>query len=85
MPKRSDNIPPERRVTLVDNADGSWFAVQPLRRRRFLLDDGTTVDVIATHDDSDLRVAILEKFSGRTIAGSTVVATVTEEVTDATP
>lgn len=40
--------------------DRTYVATWPTMRLRFLLADGTTIDVITTRDDSDLRERVLE-------------------------
>jgi hypothetical protein len=49
-----------------------FAAVWPELAIRFLLVDGTCVDVRTSHDDSDLRKAIVDRFGG--IAGATRLA-----------
>lgn len=74
---KKDAIPPDRRVELVPDiktGDGSLLAVYVWKRYRYMFDDGSSLDVRAIRDDSDLRVAVLGVVGpDRAIAG---VATV---------
>lgn len=76
MTTKKDQIPPERRVTLSPNGHGV-IAGYGWKVYRFLLDDGSTLDVIAIRDDSDLRAAVLEHTKAERIAG---VATIGEHI-----
>lgn len=56
---------------LTAGEDSTLTAHWPMRRIRFLLSDGRTVDVLTDRDDSDLRGAILaytgvERLEGHT-------------------
>lgn len=51
-----------------DELPGTLVAVYELRRYRYLLEDGTTCDVLAARDDSDLRAAIVAH-TGHSITG----------------
>lgn len=64
-----DKTPPDRKVTFTVERDGSLKALYSWRRLRFLMSDGTTVDVQATRDDSDLRAAVLAHTGAAAIAG----------------
>jgi hypothetical protein len=50
---------PATSVRLFPRADGSVTATWPQHRYRFLLSDGSTLDVVTPRDDSELRSAIL--------------------------
>lgn len=59
-------IPPDRQVTLIQ--DGPvFFAGYVWKRYRFMFVDGTTTDVVAIRDDSDLREAVLTLKYGKRI------------------
>jgi hypothetical protein len=58
-----------REVTLTADADGVLHAAWPVRRYRFLLSDGRTVDVATPRDDSDLRAAVLAATKADKIEG----------------
>lgn len=64
-----------RTVELCTNADGLLEARWPVRRLRFLFDNGDTLDVLTERDDSDLRGAVL------TLSGAEMVCGVAD-VTD---
>lgn len=66
-------VPLERWVTLTAAPDGVLDATRPIRTHRFLMCDGSTVDVRTDRDDSDLRVALLEHTGLERIVGSTVL------------
>jgi hypothetical protein len=59
---------PVRRVTL-ESFEGGAIARYQWKTYRFLLDDGSTLDVQAIQDDSDLRGAVLEHTKAERIAG----------------
>jgi hypothetical protein len=67
----SPQVPP--RVSLSQSGDGTFKAQYQWKVYRFLLDDGSTRDVIAIRDDSDLREAVLKETKAGKIEG---VATV---------
>ncbi len=50
----------ERQRLRLAERDGVLAAVYPLHQYRFLFSDGSTLDVVAYRDDSDLREAMLE-------------------------
>jgi hypothetical protein len=62
-------------VWLSPNGDGSVIAGYPWKVFRFLFSDGSTLDVIAIRDDSDLREAARLYAKAERIEG---VATVKE-------
>lgn len=66
-------MPAYRRVTLTRRDDGVLVAKWPRRVVRFLMSDGSTVDVDTERDDSDLRAALLTYLKADQIAGSTVL------------
>ena len=68
--------PPAPRVTIEPFTGGS-IARYEWKTFRFLLSDGSTFDVQAIRDDSDLRGAVLEHTGASKIEG---VATVVESV-----
>jgi hypothetical protein len=53
----------DRLVQFVPVGNGTLRAVRPVRRYRFLLDDGRTVDVECDRDDSSIREAV-RKWAG---------------------
>ena len=65
----ADKTPPDRRITLIPQKDGSLLATYTWKQFRFMLSDGTTVDVLAVRDDSDLRAAVLAHTGATAIAG----------------
>lgn len=67
-------VPTRPQPTLVPNGDGALLAVWPLYTVRFMFDDGRTVDVVTTRDDSDLRGELLAHCKAERIVGSTVVS-----------
>lgn len=71
------------RVDIEDWGEGVLGAHYEAHTYRFLFSDGTTVDVIAHRDDSDLRAAVMKFLHhGREIA---IVGCATLEVDDAKP
>ena len=82
MAERKAKAAPERaRWPHIEQVDGHLQAVWPVRRVRFMLSDGRTVDVLTTRDDSDLRGALLDHLGG----GLAIVGSVQlpEALTDA--
>lgn len=69
MAAKKDTTPPDRRVVFTTERDGSFKATYTWRRYRFLMSDGSTVDVQAVRDDSDLRAAVLAATGVEAIAG----------------
>lgn len=69
--KRAAEPAPQPSVQLVPSTfdDGVLVAVWRRRRLRFLLGDGSVLDVIAERDDSDLRGAVLRHTGAERIAG----------------
>ena len=66
-------MPTERfSTTFTPGDDGLLVAMRSRIVVRFLMSDGTTVDVETERDDSDLRGALVQHL-GCGIAGSTVV------------
>jgi hypothetical protein len=65
----TDKTPPDRIVTFDPQPGGILKAVYVWKRYRFLMSDGSTVDVTATRDDSDLRAAVLAHTGAAAIAG----------------
>lgn len=65
---------PRPRLRLAEQ-EGVLAAVYPRFQYRFLFDDGTTLDVVAYRDDSDLREAMLEA-AGPSVERIAGVATV---------
>lgn len=65
----ASQIPPERQVTFVPNSFGVLQAVWPQRLYRFMLSDGSFVDVLSARDDSDLRAAVLAYTKAERIEG----------------
>jgi hypothetical protein len=65
----SNQIPPDRRVTLTQREDGVYVASYVWKLRRFLMDDGSTVDCLVVQDDSDLRAAVLDLTKAERIEG----------------
>jgi hypothetical protein len=63
----SNQIPPYRRVTLLPQPTGGLLATYMWQTYRFLMSDGSTVDVVAVRDDSDLRAAVLEAHFGKAV------------------
>lgn len=57
--KKPDPRPSYRRVTLTRRDDGVLVATWPRKVVRFLMSDGSTVDVDTERDDSDLRGEVL--------------------------
>lgn len=57
-------------------AEGHHVARYRMKLYRFLLSDGTVLDVSAIRDDSDLRAAVLARFAAKdvSIAGMTRLA-----------
>lgn len=66
-------VPSRPMPTLVPHDDGTLLAVWPLSTVRFMFDDGRTVDVVTTRDDSDLRGELLKHCRAERIVGSTVL------------
>lgn len=64
---------PERKRLRLTAKNEALIVVYPWNQYRFLLDDGTTVDVVAVRDDSELRAAVLDETKAARIEG---VATV---------
>jgi hypothetical protein len=56
--------------TLTPGDDGALIATWPTHRYRYLLSDGSIVDVLAVRDDSDLRDALLTYTGVDRIEGS---------------
>lgn len=82
MTAKKNEIPPDRRVVL-EAFEGGAIARYPWKTYRFLLDDGSTFDVQAVRDDSDLRGAVLEHTKATKIEG---VATINRaDVPDTSP
>ena len=67
-------IPEDRRVLLEPGEDGRLIVRYPTWVVRFLLSDGSTVDVECHRDDSDLRGALLEYLKVEKIEGSVRVS-----------
>src|SRR4051794_6537866 len=65
--------PNPRYPLLMPSADGMLDATWPTRTVRFLLSDGTTVDVRTTRVDSDLSGALLEYLKVAAITGSVIL------------
>lgn len=59
-------------VVFAPRDDGALDAVWPVRRQRFLLSNGTTVDVVTDRDDSTLRAALLRHVTGQGIVDGDV-------------
>lgn len=57
-------------LRLVEGEDGALRVVWREYTIRFLFSDGSTVDVRTSHDDSDLRGALLDHFKVERIEGS---------------
>ena len=55
--------------TLTPLDEGGVAATWPTRRYRYLLSDGTTLDVLTPRDDSDLRRAVLDYTGAERIEG----------------
>jgi hypothetical protein len=72
-------VPAHRRVELT-NIDGRLTARWPVRRLRFLFDNGDTVDVLTEHDDSDLRGVMLEWSGADRIEGVADITAPPDEV-----
>jgi hypothetical protein len=70
---------PRPRLRLAEQ-DGVLAAVYPRHQYRFLFDDGSTLDVVAYRDDSDLREAMLEA-AGNDVERIAGVATVLDGMT----
>lgn len=64
-----DKTPPDRKVTFDVQPDGTLLATYLWKTYRFLMSDGTLVNVSATRDDSDLRSAVLAYTGIERIAG----------------
>lgn len=73
--KRAAPAPkPEPKISLAPGETGSMMrAIYESHLYRFLLADGTTLDVLAHRDDSDLRAAVLAHTGAERIAGVTQV------------
>lgn len=69
--KPAPKLPPRGDILMWDER-GFWQDVRAWRLFRFLLDDGTTADVMTMRDDSDIR-GDLVKVTGRKISGSVEV------------
>ena len=65
----TDKTPADRKVTFTMERDGSLKAQYTWKRLRFMMSDGSTVDVQVTRDDSDLRAAVLAHTGVEAIAG----------------
>jgi len=71
-PAAKRTAPPTRKppVVVLEPGDrGVWVAVRESRLYRFLMSDGTVLDVLATGDDSDLRAAVLAHTKADQIMG----------------
>lgn len=66
----TNQIPLYRRVEFDVLSDGTLRAKYHWTTYRFLMSDGSSVDVVAVRDDSDLRGALLEHTKCGAIAGS---------------
>ena len=56
-------------ITLTENEDGSFDASYPVNCYRFLLEDGSTIDVHAIQDNSSLRETVLAHTKSKKIEG----------------
>ena len=70
---KADAVPDYRRPNLAEDNSGTLVATWPVRRHRFLLSDGRTVDVLTPRDDSDLRGELLAHLGVERIEGVVVV------------
>ena len=70
MAERKAKADNPRVPNLVEDNAGTLVATWPLRRYRYLLSDGRTVDVLSPRDDSDLRAALLDHLGVEAIVGS---------------
>lgn len=61
------------RCTLKKVTTGEVIACWELKTLRFMLSDGTTLDVISTRDDSDVREAVLLYTKAERIEGVAVL------------
>lgn len=67
VPAKQPDPPPS--VTLVAKQRGVLHAVRHQWLYRFMLDNGTTLDVIADRDDSEVRRAVLTHTKAAKIEG----------------
>lgn len=58
-----------RIIKLEKNDDGSYTVVYEWQTFRFLLEDGSTIDVRAVHDDSTLRGMLVNTTKTKRIEG----------------
>lgn len=63
----TEELPRYRRLTLEPVGDGSFVAQYQWTKYRFLMSDGSCVDIVAVRDDSDLRGAVLELHYGKKV------------------
>lgn len=58
---------------LEEASEGVWTAIYNVKRYRFLLEDGRTIDVDAVWSDANLSTAILSHFKSNRIVGHTEI------------